>query len=219
MISRCLRPRHVVSAPGPRPRFGHPNSAVLTAFHRRGDTVLPDLAASPAFRGLIDEVLRDAERVGVRRGRTEDGAARLLVLHDESANIAPIPELARRASTARGYGITLVSIFQGFPQIESAYGRDAGTVFAQHAARLLLPGASDVDTLRAFSGPEGDGQVTTSSSTSSIDGRASSTEGQQWRPTLEVRELRRMPRWTGLLLYGNLPAVRVRLRPPVGVTV
>jgi type IV secretion system protein VirD4 len=174
---------------------------------------------APAFQGLIDEVLRDAEKVGVRRGRTADGAARLLVLHDESANIAPIPELARRASTARGYGITLVSIFQGFPQIESAYGRDAGTVFAQHAARLLLPGASDVDTLRAFSGPEGDGQVTTSSSTSSVDGRASSTEGQQWRPTLEVRELRRMPRWTGLLLYGNLPAVRVRLRPPVGVTV
>ena len=118
-----------------------------------------------------------------------------------------------------GYGITLVSIFQGFPQIESAYGRDAGTVFAQHAARLLLPGASDLDTLRAFSGPEGDVQVTAQSSTSSADGRASHTASQQWRPTLEVRELRRMPRWTGLLLYGNLPAVRVRLRPPVGVTV
>jgi type IV secretion system protein VirD4 len=76
---------------------------------------------APVFLSLIDELLRAAlTRAAERRATTgdplqaDDGGliARMLVLLDEAATIAPLPDLATLASTAGGEGVQLVTIYQ-----------------------------------------------------------------------------------------------------------
>ena len=68
---------------------------------------------APLFLGLLDQVTRAAyERAA--SARASDGQVvrmdrqRLLLLLDEAANIAPIPDLATLASTAGGEGVQVV---------------------------------------------------------------------------------------------------------------
>src|SRR5919106_2206157 len=137
----------------------------------------------------------------------------LLVVLDEAANIAPVEDLPTVASTAAAMGLQLVTVFQDLAQIRGRYGDAAGTVVNNHRAKLVLPGVSDVDTLELASVLAGDQETERASVTIDLAGRRSSTTATHWRRLLPPDGARQLPDGHGVLLYGNLAPIQVRLRP------
>ena len=106
----------------------------------------------------------------------------LQLVIDEAANIAPLPDLAQIASTARGVGIQLVTVWQDFAQIQARYGTFAQTVINNHRAKVILAGVSDTPTLDYISRLIGDQQTVEESRTRTADGRESTTQSTRHRP-------------------------------------
>jgi type IV secretion system protein VirD4 len=176
---------------------------------------------APVFLAQLDELLRAAFlEAAQRRARTgkplerSDGttAPRLLLLLDEAANIAPIPDLATLASTAGGEGIQLVTIYQDLSQLRHRYGTEWGSIASNHVAKVVLPGVTDPETLAYFSTTVGDEEVLMPSTSSGKDGKRSTSESVQRRPILSQRDLRELPRGQGVFLYGARPPTRFALR-------
>lgn len=151
------------------------------------------------FYGAYELFLRRVMQVCYAKGPTE---RRILFLLDELANVAPIPELDRVASTCGSYGIVLVSIFQDQAQLYAAYGGRSGTVLNNHRSKLCLAGITDVATIdyvARIAGEhvktrEGPGQLL-----SLRPGRALFIEGN--RAPSRIR-LARPPRQSSPLPYG-----------------
>jgi type IV secretion system protein VirD4 len=137
----------------------------------------------------------------------------LLVVLDEAANIAPVEDLPTIASTAASMGLQLVTVFQDLAQIKGRYGDASATIVNNHRAKLLLPGVSDVDTLELVSRLAGDEEIDRDSVTTDAGGRRSSTTAGQFRRLLPLEAARQLPRNYGVLVYGSLRPIRVRLRP------
>jgi type IV secretion system protein VirD4 len=138
----------------------------------------------------------------------------LLVL-DEAANIAPIRDLDTLAATAAGLGIQLVTICQDLAQFTTRYSEQrARTIANNHRAKLVLSGVSDLGTLDLVSGLAGDALVREETLTADLrDGRRTRSSTLNYRRLVPADELRRTPPGEGILVYGHLPAARVRLRP------
>jgi len=175
---------------------------------------------APLFLALLDEVLRQAFAAASRR-RASSGSAlldadgspapRLLLLLDEAANIAPLPQLASLASTGGGEGIQLVTIYQDLAQVRHRYGTEWGSIVSNHVAKVLLSGVTDPETLQYFSTTVGDRPVASASTTTGADGRRSRSVSTVQRPVLATRQLRELRPGTGVLLYGHRPAAWLRL--------
>jgi type IV secretory pathway TraG/TraD family ATPase VirD4 len=58
-----------------------------------------------------------------------------LIVLDEAANIAPVPDLDVIASTGAGQGIQLVTVFQDLVQGTAVYGGRAKTIFTTTGQR------------------------------------------------------------------------------------
>jgi type IV secretory pathway TraG/TraD family ATPase VirD4 len=132
---------------------------------------------------------------------------------DEAANIAPVEDLPTVASTAAAMGLQLVTVFQDVAQIKGRYGDAAGTIVNNHRAKLFLPGISDLDTLDLTSRLVGEHETERDSVTRDGSGRRSNTTASHWRRLLPPELVRQLKDGDGVLLYGNLPSIRVRLRP------
>ena len=178
---------------------------------------------APVFLAQLDELLRSAFLAAAgRRARTgnplglPDGTAapRLLLLLDEAANIAPIPDLATLASTAGGEGIQLVTIYQDLSQLRHRYGTEWGSIASNHVAKVVLPGVTDPETLAYFSATVGDEEVLMTSTSSGASGKRSTSESVQRRPVLSQRDIRELPRGQGICVYGARPPARFLLRAP-----
>ncbi len=132
---------------------------------------------------------------------------------DEAANIAPLPNLAQLASTARGVGIQLVTAWQDFAQIQAMYTTFSATVINNHRAKVVLPGVSDPPTLDYFAKIIGEEAVAEVSEThDGSGGIRSQTKGTRRRPLASPVTLRQADTGTGFLVYGNLPPARLKLR-------
>ena len=164
----------------------------------------------PLFTALIEQTVA---RIYDRANRPTDRLKKpLLLAIDEAANIAPLPDLAQIASTARGVGIQLVTIWQDFAQIQARYGTFAQTVINNHRAKVVLAGISDTPTLDYISRLIGDEQVTEESRSRNPDGKTSITESTRHRPLAPTADLRRADTGTGVLVYGNFHPARLKLR-------
>jgi type IV secretion system protein VirD4 len=165
----------------------------------------------PLFELLVSTVITRAEELAARH---PDGMLepRLLVCLDEAGNCAALAKLPELATTARGQGIQLVTIWHDLGQLQHRYGRRATTVLNGHRAKLFLSGQADVDSLELASKLIGDQAVTHTSHTAAADGRASSTASLTWRRMVPMEVLRQLRPREGVLLYGHLPPARVRLR-------
>ncbi|HEY5053726.1 MAG TPA: TraG/TraD/VirD4 family protein, partial [Solirubrobacterales bacterium] len=137
----------------------------------------------------------------------------LLLLLDECANIAPIPNLAEIASTGAGQGVQLLSVFQDMAQVSSRYGRAASTIVNNHRAKVFGTGISDADTLSYVSRVLGAGEFEQRSRSTGEKGRNSQTEGDTYRDLAPANLIRERQPGTGLLVYGHLPPAKIRLRP------
>ncbi len=168
------------------------------------------------LRPLFTAVIEEAVHAVYRRANRPDTRLQkpLLLVIDEAANIAPLPDLAQLASTARGVGIQLVTAWQDFAQIQVRYGTFAQTVINNHRAKVVLSGISDTPTLDYFSRLIGDEATTEASETRDKDGSVrSTTKATRHRALVPPAVLRQAPIGSGVLVYGNLRPARLRLRP------
>jgi type IV secretion system protein VirD4 len=165
------------------------------------------------FRPLFAAVIRQVLTAVFERASDQPLAAPLLLVLDEAANIAPVEDLPTVASTASAMGLQLVTVFQDVAQIKGRYGDAAGTIVNNHRAKLFLPGISDLDTLDLTSRLVGEHETERDSVTRDISGRRSNTTASHWRRLLPPELARQLKDGEGVLLYGNLPSIRVRLRP------
>jgi type IV secretion system protein VirD4 len=184
---------------------GGAHTLYLTAPHRDQERF------RPLFSTLIGQVINTAYRQHASQGRPLDPP--LLVVLDEAANIAPVDDLPTIASTAAASGLQVVTVFQDLAQIRRRFGESAGTVLNNHRAKLVLPGVSDLDTLDLASRLVGEEETKRSSTTTDGTGRRSRTSGAHWRRLLPTEMARQLRDGDGVLLYGNLPPAKIRLRP------
>jgi type IV secretion system protein VirD4 len=163
------------------------------------------------FSALTQQVLDHAFTLATRAGRALDPP--LLVVLDEAAHIAPLPELDGLAATCASHGIQLVTVWQDLAQVRGRYGARAPTVLNNHRAKLFLPGIADPDTLEYASRLIGDEEVALPSVTRDPRGGRSTTSTTGPRRLLPPEELRCLALGRGVLVYGTLPPARLRLRP------
>lgn len=164
----------------------------------------------PLFVALLQEQIR---QVYEWQQTTAGGLQRpLLVVLDEAANIAAMPDLDHLASTCAGHGIQLVTVFQDMAQVRARWGDRAQTVVNNHRAVVFLSGLKDDSTLRYAAGLLGEEEVVRESLTTS-ERSTSTTESTQYRQLASPDALRRIGPDLGLLLYGHLPPTLLNLRP------
>jgi type IV secretion system protein VirD4 len=163
------------------------------------------------FSSLTQQVLSYAFARSTRMGKALDPP--LLVVLDEAAHIAPLPELDGLAATCASHGVQLVTVWQDLAQVRARYGAQAPTVLNNHRAKLFLPGIADPDTLEYASRLIGDEEATLPSMTRDPKGGRSTTQSRGPRRLLPPEDLRCLTRGDAVLVYGTLPPARVRLRP------
>jgi type IV secretion system protein VirD4 len=163
------------------------------------------------FTALTQQVLTHAFAAATRAGRPLDPP--LLVVLDEAAHIAPLPELDGLAATCASHGIQLVTVWQDLAQVKGRYGARAPTVLNNHRAKLFLPGIADPDTLEYASRLIGDEEVAQPSVTRDGRGARSTTSAPIARRLLPPDQLRCLSRGSAVLVYGTLPPARLRLWP------
>jgi type IV secretion system protein VirD4 len=165
----------------------------------------------PLFELLVSVVIARAEELAAAQ---PDGMLnpRLFVCLDEAGNCAAIKKLPQLATTGRGQGIQLLTVWHDEAQLAYRYGRRAATVLNGHRAKLVLSGQADPASLELASKLVGDQAVTQTSQTTG-DGRNSETVSVGWRRLLPPEAVRQLKPKRAVLVYGHLPPVRVRLRP------
>jgi type IV secretion system protein VirD4 len=165
---------------------------------------------TPLFVGVLRAVLDHAYDRVARTGRPLDPP--LLVVLDEAANIAPVPDLDALAATAAGHGIQLVTVWHDLAQITARFGTRATTVVNNHRAKLFLSGISDPSTLDYASHLIGDEELHLSATTAGGRAGPSTTRSPTVRRLAPPDALRRVPPGSGVLVYRDLPPARVSLR-------
>ncbi len=165
----------------------------------------------PLFSMIVQELLAVVYESAASTGAPLDPP--LLLLLDEAANIAPIPNLDEIAATAAGQGIQLLSVFQDLAQIGARYGRRSATIVNNHRAKLIGSGISDPETLTWASRVIGAGEFDQRSETAGDRGRRSTTQGETYRDLAPAGVLREGFLNSAVLVYGNLPPAKIRLRP------
>lgn len=163
------------------------------------------------FAAMISELVSVIYESSAETGKPIDPP--LLIVLDEAANIAPIPDLDGLASTGAGQGIQLVTVFQDLAQVEARYGKRTQTIVNNHRAKVFASGIGDPETLRYISQVVGDGEFRQRSETAGEKGRASSTEGSTYRDLAPANVVRGAQPGSALLVYGHLPPARLSLRP------
>jgi type IV secretory pathway TraG/TraD family ATPase VirD4 len=165
----------------------------------------------PLFELLVGVVITAAEELAARQ---PDGMLlhRLLLDLDEAGNCAALSRLPELATTARGQGIQLLTVWHDEAQLAYRYGRRAATVLNGHRAKLLLAGQADLGSLDLASRLIGDEAITQTSHTTGEAGHASVTASTTWRRLAPAEALRQLKPGRAVLLYGHLPPARLHLR-------
>lgn len=173
---------------------------------------------APLVVGLIEQIRTaayDNAAAAARAGRWP-GPPIAMVL-DETANIAPLPDLPSIVSEGGSQGLLTLTCFQDLSQARSRWGAASDGFLTLFGAKLVLGGIEDVRTLDMISRLAGDWEVPHNSVT-----RRPWPIGRQ--PTSVTRSTRRQPRWPvneiahlafgeSLLLNGPRPPTVLRLTP------
>jgi type IV secretion system protein VirD4 len=166
----------------------------------------------PLFAALVRELIGEVYERSAASGRPLEPP--LLLVLDEAANIAPIPNLDELASSGAGQGIQLLTVFQDLAQVRTRYGPErARTILANHRARLFGSGICDPETLDYVRRVVGPGEFRQRSDTRGERDRRSATTSSAYRDLAPAQAVREARPGTALLLYGHLPAARIALRP------
>ena len=127
------------------------NTAYLCA------TVTDQARLRPLFVTLIDEITSEVYARAARTGQPIEPS--LLVVLDEAANIAPLPDLDQLASTGAGQGIQLVTVVQDLEQMRARWPQRAETILNNHRAKIIGAGISCPTTLHHVTRILGDQEI------------------------------------------------------------
>jgi type IV secretion system protein VirD4 len=166
----------------------------------------------PLFETITQQVVAAAQE---QAALAPDGmlSPRLGLFLDEAGNCAALSDLDVLATTARGQGIQLVTVWHDKSQLEARYGPKASTILNNHRAKLFLSGLADLSALELGARLIGDQALVERNRSMGSDGRHSLNESTSYRPLLPVEDLRRLRPGEGVLLYGHLRPTPIRLRP------
>ena len=159
--------------------------------------------SAPLVVGLIDEI------VTATYARHAEGARLLLVL-DEVANVAPLPQLAGIVSEGGGQGVVTLAAMQDLSQARTRWGVEADGFLSLFPTTVVLPGIADRRTLELISALSGRTWVPRVSQ--GRRPRSTSTWSWEERPRLRTGDVshgragralvldeRREPRWVDLV--------------------
>jgi type IV secretion system protein VirD4 len=166
----------------------------------------------PLFEAITQQVVAAAQE---QAALSPNGMLnpRLGLFLDEAGNCAALSDLDVLATTARGQGIQLVTVWHDKSQLEARYGTKASTILNNHRAKLFLSGLADLSALELGARLIGDRALVERNRSMGSDGRHSLNESTSYRPLLPVEDLRRLRPGEGVLLYGHLRPTPIRLRP------
>jgi type IV secretion system protein VirD4 len=174
-------------------------------------TVREQRRLRPVLVALIQSVIHAAYRRAAATGTRLDPP--LLVVLDEAANIAPLPDLDVLAATGVGQGVQVLTVLQDLAQAYDRWGRDrAETIVNNHRAKLVGAGTSDPRTLEWVGRLLGDAAIEQRSSTSG-DGRRTFTDSVTYRALAPANVIRQARPGTAVLIHGDLAPAWIRLRP------
>jgi type IV secretion system protein VirD4 len=167
----------------------------------------------PLAVALVQDVIDLAFQRSRNRGAPLDPA--LLVVLDDAASSAPLPQLDVYAATAAGYGVQLVSTFRHVGQMQARYGERGEEVLASHRAKVILSGIVDQATLGVLSHLLEDETIRHLAAPAALAkaGRDQEPEPARTRHTSPAEALRWVAPGQGVLLYGHLPPAYLTLRP------
>jgi type IV secretion system protein VirD4 len=163
------------------------------------------------FAAMLSELVGVIYELSAKTGKPIDPA--ILLVLDETANIAAMADLDVVASTGAGQGIQVVAVFQDVAQAEARYGARAKTIINNFRARVFASGIGDPATLAYVSQIVGEAEFRHRSETRADRGRASATEGSEYRSLTPANVVRGAAPGTALLVYGHRPPARIELRP------
>lgn len=133
---------------------------------------------------------------------------------DEAANICPVRELPSWCSTCPSHAITLMTVWQDRSQQRLRYGREgAETVWNNSGAKVILSGLADQATGEVASLLGEEEHQRLGSSVDLAGSRRSVSAQTGTRRLVSEDSLRRQRLGQGLLIYKDLPAMRLTLRP------
>ncbi|MFL6189794.1 MAG: type IV secretory system conjugative DNA transfer family protein [Actinomycetes bacterium] len=174
----------------------------------------------PLTMALVQDVIELAFERSRDRGAPIDPA--LLVVLDDAASSAPLPQLDLYAANAGGYGVQLVTAFRHLSQMRARYDDRAEAVFANHRAKIILSGVTDAETLTVLSHLLGDETIRQLSTPTAL-ARAAKDRGEgdsaaarsaaRTRGASPAEALGWISPGHGVLLYGHIPPAPITLRP------
>jgi len=174
----------------------------------------------PLAIALVQDVVELAFERSRDRGAPIDPA--LLVVLDDAASSAPLPQLDLYAANAGGYGVQLVTAFRHLSQMRARYDDRAEAVFANHRAKIILSGITDAETLTVLSHLLGDETIRQLSTPAAL-ARAAKDRGEgdsaaarsaaRTRGASPAEALGWISPGHGVLLYGHIPPAPITLRP------
>jgi type IV secretion system protein VirD4 len=176
----------------------------------------------PLSVALVQDVVELAFERSRNRGAPIDPA--LLVVLDDAASSAALPQLDVYAASAGGHGVQLLTTFRHLSQMRARYDDRAEAVFANHMAKVILSGVTDAETLAVLSHLLGDETIRQLATPAALAKAARDHGGEGESAT---RPARSVPRargaspaealgWIspghGVLLYGHIPPAPITLR-------
>jgi type IV secretion system protein VirD4 len=173
----------------------------------------------PLSVALVQDVIELAFERSRDRGAPIDPA--LLVVLDDAASSAALPQLDVYAASAGGYGVQLVTAFRHLSQMRARYDDRAEAVFANHRAKVILSGVTDTETLALLSHLLGDETIRQLATPAALakagKDRGGDSEaargGARTRGASPAEALGWISPGHGVLLYGHLPPAPITLRP------
>ncbi|HEY8555747.1 MAG TPA: type IV secretory system conjugative DNA transfer family protein [Actinomycetes bacterium] len=171
----------------------------------------------PLTMALVQDVIELAFERSRDRGAPIDPA--LLVVLDDAASSAPLPQLDVYAASAGGHGVQLVTTFRHLSQMRARYDERAEAVFANHRAKVILSGVTDGETLTLLSHLLGDETIRQLATPAALakaakeSGEGEASRAARSRGASPAEALGWISPGHGVLLYGHIPPAPITLRP------
>jgi len=167
---------------------------------------------APLLTALVSDLTETARQMAAASpgGRLDPP---LLVMLDEAANIAPLPDLPQLLAAGGGDGIVAAVILQSLDQARGRWGQQAaGAMLDSATVRLVLPGLSHPQDLRDLAALAGERGFEERSRTRSDTG-SSETVATRDKVVLRADELRALPAGSAMLIPRRVRPVRITLVP------
>jgi len=167
---------------------------------------------APLLTALVSDLTETARQLasGSPGGRLDPP---LLVMLDEAANIAPLPDLPQLLAAGGGDGIVAAVVLQSLDQARGRWGQQAaGAMLDSATIRLVLPGLTSPQDLRDLAQLAGE-RIFAERSRTHGDTGSSITLAERNQATLRADELRSLPPGSAMLLPRRSPPVRIDLVP------